>query len=127
MRKQNVRRAACALLAAVTAVMALSGCGAKEEGQGTTGAPGQTASGKPAEGMTELKIHFHSNNKYTIADSDGNILPVFGLAAEKTNVRLVNTANPVAQNSGEEFQLQATEKFPADIYGGNSLKGPIYT
>ena len=129
MRKQYLKRAACMLLATTTVFMALSGCGAKEGNnakEGTAGT-GQTAAGKPAEGTTELKVHFHSNNKYTIADSDGNILPVFGLAAEKTNVTLVNTANPVAQNSQEEFQLQATEKFPADIYGGNSLKGPIYT
>lgn len=82
-----------------------------------------TAGGEPED----LKIHFHSNNKYTLLDSDGNLLPVFALAGEKNNVRVMNTSNPVSQNSTEEFQLQATEKFPADIYGGNSLKGPIYT
>lgn len=122
MKKQNARRAACMLLAAATAIMTLSGCGGKNGGQTNNGESGQAA-----EGTTELKVHFHSNNKYTLADGDGNILPVFRLAAEKTNVSLVNTANPVAQKSSEEFQLQATEKFPADIYGGNSLKGPIYT
>ena len=52
-------------------------------------------------------------------------MPVFRLAGEKTNVEIVNAANPVSQNSIEEFQLQATEKFPADIYGGVNIKSSI--
>lgn len=87
-----------------------------------------TASSGPFDRETEtLNIHFHANNKYTIADENGNILPVYALAGEKTNVTVLNAANPVAQNSSEEFQLQATKKFPADIYGGTSLKDSIFT
>lgn len=126
-------------LALIFTVSAFTACGKKgEEAVGTNNKPTSEASSnnqgkdetkkdEPKAEAAELKVHFHSNNKYTIVDADGNILPVFQLAADKTNVKLVNTANPVAQKSSEEFQLQATEKFPADIYGGNSLKGPILT
>lgn len=124
---KKIRKTVSILLATVTAVTALSGCGTKGNVQKTTEGSMQTTAQAAAEGTIEIKIHFHSNNKYTVVDGDGKLLPVFSLAAEKTNITLVNTANAVAQNSGEEFQLQATEKFPADIYGGNSLKGPIYT
>lgn len=120
-------------LALIFTVSAFTACGKNgEETPTTSNEPTKEASinqGKDETNIeaTELKMHFHSNNKYTIVDENGNILPVFQLAADKTNVKLVNTANPVAQKSSEEFQLQATEKFPADIYGGNSLKGPIFT
>lgn len=80
---------------------------------------------KEAEPPVELDIHFHSNNKYTIEGEDGKILPVFQLAADETNVIVHNVANPVAQNSNDEFQLQASEQFPADIYGGTSLRSAI--
>jgi len=124
-------------LALIFAVSAFTGCGKKGEettGNNNNNKPTNEASSNNNQGKdetkteaAELKVHFHSNNKFTIVDADGKILPVFQLAADKTNVKLVNTANPVAQKSTEEFQLQATEKFPADIYGGNSLKGPIFT
>lgn len=105
-----------AMMMAVTGIM--TGCGKSETKQ-------EAASGEAGKEL--LKIHIHTNNKFTILDQDGNILPVYQLAAEKTNVVLENIANPVAQKSEEEFQLQATEKFPADIYGGANLKGPIFT
>lgn len=122
---------ATALVLAMTAA-GLAGCGGgsspvqattQEQAQGSEAAGTEAGQGAPQE----LKIHYHSNNKYTMLGENGEILPVFKLAADQTNVTLVNTANPVAQKSEEEFQLQATEKFPADIYGGANLKGPIFT
>lgn len=123
-------------LAGIMAAGALAGCSSKpaDNGAAGTSAESETAAKGESAGTealagdpVELKIHYHSNNKFTVLDKDGNLLPVFALAAEKTNVTLVNTANPVAQKSEEEFQLQATDKFPADIYGGANLKGPIFT
>lgn len=131
--KKNITALA---MAVIMAAGSLAGCGtgSKETtGAGQTSGTAGTTAGQ-SESTTagtreseELKIHFHSNNKYTLLDADGKLLPVFALAGEKTNVTVVNTSNPVSQNSTEEFQLQATEKFLSDIYGGNSLKGPIYT
>lgn len=137
MRKKTVALTMAAVMA-VTSITA--GC----QKSGSTGAPAGTQPGTPGTNTTgtnagttqgsadagehvTLKVHYHSNNKFTIMDKDGNLLPVFQMASEKTNVTLENTANPVAQKSEEEFQLQATEKFPADIYGGANLKGPIFT
>lgn len=123
-------------LAGLMAASTLAGCSSKPADNSTAGTPAadeSTVGGEgagteaPAGAPVELRIHYHSNNKFTVLDKDGNLLPVFALAAEKTNVTLVNTANPVAQKSEEEFQLQATDKFPADIYGGANLKGPIFT
>lgn len=76
--------------------------------------------------IKDLRIHYHSNNKYTLNDKNGVLLPVFKLAAEKTNVNIISTANPVAQKSEEELILQAANKFPDDIYGGNNSKKHIY-
>lgn len=102
-------------LMAVTVAGALAGCG------------GSTASSKTAKNVegTTIDIHFHSNNKYTLADSDGKLLPVFQLASDKTKINVNNTANPVAQNSLQEFELQATEQFPADIYGGTNIRQSV--
>ncbi|MBU3142902.1 extracellular solute-binding protein [Clostridium sp. CF012] len=69
----------------------------------------------------ELKMHYHANNKYTLSDKEGKLKPVFAFASEKTGIKITDVANPVGTNSLNEFQLQATQKFPADIYGGNSL------
>ena len=82
----------------------------------------------PAFGVTafadgaQLQIHFHSNNKNTILDASGEIAPVFALASEKTGITIENVANPVAQDSLQEFELQATEQFPYDIYGGTNVR-----
>lgn len=123
MKKLN---STCIALAMILAMGSLTACGKsgtsdnKQTQASTTQAnTTQTSTAKPVE-HAELKIHFHSNNKYTISDKNGEILPVFKLAAEKTNTTLVNTANVVAQKSTEEFQLQAAEKFPSDIYSGNT-------
>lgn len=93
----------------------------EDTGKGDTGKGDENVSAEAAE----LKIHFHSNNKYTLLDADGNLYPVFELAGEKTNITVESTANPVAQKSTEEFQLQASEKFPADIYGGTSIRTAV--
>lgn len=132
MRKQTVALTMAALMAVSVFT---AGCQKGGAGSQTGAADGSNAgnTGENTPGVTDngenvaLKVHYHSNNKFTIMDKDGNLLPVFQMAAEKTNVTLENTANPVAQKSEEEFQLQATEKFPADIYGGANLKGPIFT
>ncbi len=114
------------------ATMSLASCGGDTKTANNTTAPSNSSAPAPSESTkpaepVELEIHFHANNKYTLADESGNILPVFQLAAEKTNVKIVNTANPVAQSSSQEFQLQATEKFPSDIYGGTSIKEGVFT
>ncbi|MDO5416095.1 MAG: extracellular solute-binding protein [Lachnospiraceae bacterium] len=118
------KRTMALMMAAMMAASAMTGCGGSGAASSNAGSEG----GKAAEGeQVTLKMHLHTNNKFTILDKDGNILPVYQLAAKQTGVVLENTANPVAQKSAEEFQLQATEKFPADIYGGANLKGPIFT
>jgi putative aldouronate transport system substrate-binding protein len=79
--------------------------------------------------QSELKIHFRYNNQYTITSKSSKaILPVFAYAAQKTGVKLVDVANPVATNDGQEFQLQATNQFSAaDIYGGSGLAQYFYS
>lgn len=109
------------LLGGVMAVGVLSGC-QMESKQAT---PEESQNMELSDNKDTLKIHFHSDNRYTIVDKDGAVLPVFQLAGEKTNVTVENVANPVSQNSMEEFQLQATERFPADIYGGVNIKNSI--
>lgn len=114
--------AACTLCVTM-AISTLNGCGNRtgsqeELRQENSGLVNQ-------DEKTELKIHYHAENRFTIVDGNAEILPVFKLAGEKTNVNVVNAANPVSQNSIEEFQLQATEKFPADIYGGVNIKNSI--
>ena len=124
------KRIVSTMMAAVmTTGLVLTGCGSKETAVETS-KDAAVETSKQEEATQEkvtLKMHLHTNNKFTILNKDGEILPVYQLAAEKTNVILENVANPVAQKSAEEFQLQATEKFPADIYGGASLKDPIFT
>lgn len=116
-----MRRHVVIFLTVAAVTMCICGCKASDtqiqETQNTT-----EGSSKAEEA---LSIHFHSDNRYTILDKDGNILPVFQLAGEKTNIKVENVANPISQNSIEEFQLQATEKFPADIYGGVNIKNSI--
>lgn len=111
------------MLCASFAVSSISGCGKNTGNQTVSGNVESGASGQ--DGKTELRIHYHAENRFTIVDENAEILPVFRLAGEKTNVEVINAANPVSQNSIEEFQLQATEKFPADIYGGVNIKNSI--
>ena len=75
---------------------------------------------------TPLTIHYHSENKHVLVNEEGVLKPVFQLAEKGANVVLECTANPVSQNSAEEFQLQASKKFPADIYGGNSIRDGVF-
>lgn len=100
----------CLLLVATTSTLILSGC--SNDKKAIVEIP-----------MTnvELKVHYHANDKYTLSDKNGKLKPVFAFASEKTGIKIKDVANPVATNSKNEFELQATQKFPADIYGGNSL------
>ncbi len=84
-----------------------------------------TATAFPKPG-TNLKIHFHYSDKYTINGANGQLLPVFQKLQEVTGYKLQNAANPAAKKSLDEFNLQAAERFPADIYGGNNT-GPLMT
>ena len=72
-----------------------------------------------------LQIHFHAENKHTLVDADGNLKPVFALAAERLGIEIESTANPISQDSMGEFQIQATKKFPADIYGGDGIRDSV--
>lgn len=108
----RLRRFAAVAMTVVTMMGCLAGCGKKEE------APVKIDG-------TSLNIHFHSNNKYTLNDKDGNLLPVYKLAADKLNITVNSVANPVATNSVQEFELQATEQFPADIYGSTSIRQQV--
>lgn len=138
------KKVMCLTLAASLMIGSFAACSKKEVEEDKPSATTQTEEKQSADTATEkkeestesqspaanaepveLKVHYHSNNKYTIIDADGNVLPVFALAAEKTNTTLVNTANPVSQKSVEEFQLQAADQFPADIYGGAGLRDAI--
>lgn len=136
----RLKKVMCVTLAAAMLMGSLAGC-AKKDNKVDNPSVTQPATDENNKGSddnkentdapvanaepVELKIHFHSNNKYTLLDENGKLLPVFALAGEKTNSIVESTANPVAQNSIEEFQLQASEKFPADIYGGTSLRSSI--
>lgn len=73
--------------------------------------------GKLSDKKLELTVHYHARNKYAFKEE----WPVFQKLGEITNVYLKNTANEVAKNSTEQFQLQAVDGFQSDIYGGNSL------
>lgn len=126
----KLKKVTCLALAATLALGSLTGCGdsTSTKGDSTTtpsGDSGKNDSGSDSKEATKLKIHFHAQNKYTLLDADGKLYPVFKLAGEKTNTEIESAANPVAQNSLEEFQLQAADKFPADIYGGTGLKSSI--
>lgn len=138
MRKRNQLKK---LVAVAVAAAFMAGCAspantgvetkveAKGGGSTQTNSPSETESSSQAKNETpaELTIHYHAENRFTILDEQGQILPVFLLAGEKTNTKVVNGANPVSQNSIEEFQLQATEKFPADLYGGVNIKSSIFS
>ena len=114
----RIRRILAVAMTVVTVAGSLAGCGNKAASK--DGAVDSSA----YEGAT-LNVHFHSNNMYTIADADGNLLPVYKFASDQTKINIKNVANQVATNSSQEFQLQATQQFPADIYGGTDLRQSI--
>jgi len=124
MKIQMLKSITAGLLSAVM----LAGCSPNAPSASSSGDSTETASSESqSEPTVTLKIHWHSENRYTLDDSSGNLLPVFQLAADKTNVNVISTANPAAQDSLQEFQLQATNQFPDDIYGGAGMKDGIYT
>ncbi|MEG0648227.1 MAG: extracellular solute-binding protein, partial [Oscillospiraceae bacterium] len=110
------------VIAATIAMTLFASCGGASPTVVSSSSP--KAASEKSEPV-ELKIHYHSDNTYTLVDKDGKLLPVFELAGEATNTKIVNAANPVAQNSMEQFQLQAAEQFPADIYAGKSIKNTL--
>lgn len=115
-------------MAGVIAVSIFTGCTGKQQTQTETKDGTKTGAQKVPEVNdkgAELKIHFHSNDKYTIVDASGKLLPVFEKVQAATSYKITNVANPVATNSTQEFQLQAAEQFPADIYGGTSISQEI--
>lgn len=119
-----------AFLLAVSMMIGATACGKenKEEKSTQSGANVTAdANGDEKSKPVSLDIHFHSNNKYTLNDDDGNLKPVYALAAEKTNTVITSKGNPVATDSKAEFELQATKKFPYDIYGGNNLRDSIFS
>lgn len=103
------------ILTMSTSTFLLSGCSNSDK----------NATGDASMSNVELKIHYHGNDKYTLSDKNGKLKPVFEYASEKTGIKINDVANPVGTSSANEFQLQATQGFPADIYGGNSLAPEI--
>lgn len=122
-----MKRRMAGAVAAVMAAAVIGGCAGKETAQTgeTKMEQGKKEESEKSSKAVDLKIHFHGYDRYTLLDKDSRLLPVFKLAGEKTNVKVESVANPVSQNSVEQFQLQATEKFPADIYGGTNIKNSI--
>ena len=64
-----------------------------------------------------LTIHYRAGNN-TIFDPEW---PAWQQAFALTGIRLEGTANPVATDDTVEFNLQAADRFPAHIYGGQNL------
>lgn len=126
MKKIN-RRTFIKALAGSAAVLGLDACGGGSPGasQMTGSDTSSAASEQESVAGAVLDIHFHSGNKYTLANEDGNLRPVFQKAADELGITVNSTANPVATNSLQEFELQATEKFPADIYGGSNIRQSV--
>jgi len=69
-----------------------------------------------------LTFHYHSGPNGVFIDD----WPVWQQIALHTGVSLTNTANPVADDAVEQFNLEAVNGFPADIYGGLNI-GPNIT
>jgi len=69
----------------------------------------------------ELTIHYHAGGSGVFQDD----WPVFQVVAERTGVRLTGTANPVATDGTEQFNLEAVNMFPAHIYAGPGLR-PLF-
>ena len=63
-----------------------------------------------------LTIHYHVG--HSVFNEEW---PAWQQAFAATNVWLTGTANPVATDGAEQFNLEAANQFPAHIYGGQSL------
>lgn len=116
-----------ALSAAATLFLAACGGGGNQQAPGATPAPQTpTAGGNVTATVTDpaerdpihLTIHYHTGN-FVFNEE----WPAWQQAFEHTGVFLTGTANPVATNGGEQFNLEAANMFPAHIYGGNNLAG----
>jgi len=68
-----------------------------------------------------LTIHYHAGPNGVFDDD----WPVWQEIAAATGVRLTGTANPIADDSVEQFNFEAVNQFPADIYAGPNL-GPLF-
>ncbi len=119
------------LLASTMALSMLASCGSSDGGSSDSGVDANVASipqevsenpvSFPLDSAKEYTFHYHARNQYVFDPS----WPVFQEMTSLTNISLVNTANPVATNSEEQIQLQAIDKFPSDLYGGNNT-APYY-
>ena len=129
MKKMKSVKKTVAFLLVASILIGTTACGKKEEED--TKNPGSesvtVSNGEVSSEAVPLSIHWHSNNKYTLNDDDGNLKPVFALAADRTNTIVTSEGNPVSTDSKAEFELQATKQFPYDIYGGNGLRDSIFS
>jgi len=121
-----------ALMALFVAVFVLVACDNDEpevaqtdpvatEGTIAIATPGITIDPDDLEELV-LTIHDHRGPNGVFQDD----WPVWIQIAEHTGIRLTGTANPVADNTVEQFNLEAVNLFPADIYGGPQL-GHLFT
>ena len=92
----------------------LVGCGGNDEPQQVP-TPGNN--NVEADEEIVLTFHYHAGPNGVFNDD----WSVWTQIAEHTGVRLTGTANPVATDAVEQFNLQAVDSFPADIYGGLNL------
>jgi len=86
----------------------------RQDASQETQEPNQAAA--PNGDMIDLTIHYHTNDFVFLDD-----WPIWAQIAEHTGVRLTGTANPIATNGEEQFNLEAANQFPANIYGGQNL------
>lgn len=119
-----LRKKSLPLTVTAAAALFLAACGGGATPAPTTPAPGAptTTDGGSAtvapgdREPIELTIHYHTGN-FVFNDQ----WPAWQQAFEHTGVHLTGTANPIATNGGEQFNLEAANQFPAHIYGGNNL------
>jgi len=114
------------LAAFVVALFVLAACDNDEPVAETPTEAGETPTQAVVDDPTDpaddgdeivLTIHYHAGAN-GVFDEDW---PVWREIAERTGVRLTGTANPIADNAQEQFNLEAVDQFPADIYAGPGL------
>ncbi len=133
-----MRKSFVLLLIATLSMGTLAGCSSSDSSSSSSSTPAPSASSASSDGsggsfvdeygsptgvvfpldnaMT-YRFHYHARDMYVFDPS----WPVFQEMAEITNISLVNTGNIVGTNSVEQFQLQAVDGFPDDLYGGNNI------
>lgn len=123
------KRIATLLMATMVATM-MTACGGSSGGSdsssgttssGSTGGSDKSQIEFPLASPMSYDFHYHARDKYVFDPS----WPVFVEMEKLTNISFVNKGNVVATNSTEQIQLQATDQFPYDLYGGNNT-GPYY-